>query len=99
MKAKLYVSLVPLFIGLAVGLQAEPVGTGFIYQGRLNDGGNPATGNYDLLFTLNDAVTNGNPAGPAQTNAAVTVSNGVFTVTLDFGDAAFNGDARWLEIA
>ena len=26
-------------------------GTGFSYQGRLNDGGSPATGIYDLRFT------------------------------------------------
>ena len=34
-------------------------GTAFTYQGRLNDGGIPATGNYDLAFTLYSAISGG----------------------------------------
>ena len=34
-------------------------GTAFTYQGRLNDGANPATGIYDLRFTIYDALTGG----------------------------------------
>ena len=62
-------------------------GTAFMYQGRLNDGGNPATGNYDLRFQVYDAVTNGNAISQPLTNAAVAVNNGLFTTTLDFGPA------------
>lgn len=29
-------------------------GTEFMYQGRLNDGGSPASGNYDFTFALFD---------------------------------------------
>lgn len=73
-------------------------GTAFTYQGRLNDGGNPANGSYDLQFGLWNA-----PNGPAQfgnllTNTAVAVSNGLFSVLLDFGNQ-FPGQNRWLEIA
>src|SRR5215470_13634226 len=32
----------------------QPVGPGFTYQGRLNDGGVPANGTYDLGFVLHD---------------------------------------------
>ncbi len=72
-------------------------GTAFTYQGRLNDGANPANGNYDLRFTLFDALTVGNQVGSLLTNSPVSVSNGLFTVTLDFG-ANFPGADRWLEI-
>src|SRR5438876_1280893 len=71
-------------------------GTLFTYQGRLNDGGSPATGIYDLQFILRDAATNqvGNPV----TVTAAAVSNGLFTITLDFGYGSFDGNNRWLEI-
>lgn len=75
-----------------------PVGTGFTYQGRLADGGNPANGSYDLTFTLYySPATMFLIAGPL-TNSAVAVTNGLFTVTLDFGTNVFNGRACELEI-
>jgi len=74
-------------------------GAAFTYQGRLNDGGSPATGIYDLRFAIYDAVTNGNLVSGVLTNAATPVTNGLFTVALDFGSGVFNGNARWLDIA
>jgi hypothetical protein len=73
-------------------------GTAFTYQGRLNDGGTPANGSYDVTFALY-SVSSGDSAiaGPI-TNSAVAVLNGLFTATLDFG-ANFPGADRWLEIA
>ena len=83
-----------------VCLSASAQGTAFTYQGRLNSGGSPASGSYDLDFTIYDANEPAGSwiAGPV-TNAAVAVSNGLFTVTLDFGAGVFAGNARWLEIA
>ena len=72
-------------------------GTAFTYQGRLNDGTEPATGVYDLRFAIYDAFSAGNQVGGALTNAATGVSEGLFTVILDFGNQ-FSGN-RWLEIA
>jgi hypothetical protein len=74
-------------------------GTAITYQGRLDSGGAPANGLYDLRFTVHDAASGGNQWGPALTNSPVAVSNGLFIVTLDFGAGVFNGGARWLEIA
>src|ERR1043166_1941379 len=74
-------------------------GTAFTYQGRLTDGANAANGSYDLRFTLFDSTNLPGTvvAGPA-TNSATLVSNGLFSVTLDFGGAVFDGSSRWLEI-
>jgi hypothetical protein len=75
--------------------------TGFTYQGRLADGGTPASGVYDMKFRLTDA--SGNPQGSPNTvtldDPGVQVTNGVFTVQLDFGAGAFDGGARYLEIS
>ncbi|MDB6111658.1 MAG: hypothetical protein JWR69_3408 [Pedosphaera sp.] len=72
--------------------------TAFTYQGRLMDGGAPASGSYDFAFTLFDDVSVGNQVSNIITNASTAVSNGLFTLTLDFGAGIFTGPARWLEI-
>ncbi|MBC8095151.1 MAG: tail fiber domain-containing protein, partial [Akkermansiaceae bacterium] len=79
-------------------ISASAQGTAFTYQGRLNDGVNPAGGIYDLRFTIHDAPSAGTQQGSALTNAATSISNGLFTVVLDFGHQ-FPGADRWLEIA
>lgn len=73
--------------------------TGFTYQGALSDGGTLATGNYDLQFSLWDSASAGNQIGATQTLNAVSVSNGIFSVVLDFGANAFSGGSRFLEIS
>src|SRR5438477_4258630 len=71
----------------------------FIYQGRLTDGGTAANGNYDLQFGLFDSLSGGTQVGSTQTLNTVAVSNGVFTVSLDFGANSFPGANRFLEIS
>lgn len=78
---------------------ATALSTAFTYQGRLTDGGSPANGVYDLRFILYDAETGGAQVGSIVPKEDVTVTNGLFSVELDFGASAFIGDARWLEIA
>src|SRR5688500_8883463 len=81
----------------------SPTVTGFTYQGQLNDGANPANGQYDFTFKLFDSSAGGVQVGSTITKTNQTVSNGLFTVTLDFGTTPypgpFTGEARWLEIA
>lgn len=71
----------------------------FNFQGRLNDGANPANGNYDLRFKLFDAITGGAELGSID-RPNLQLINGVFSTALDFGPLAFqNGGDRFLEIA
>jgi hypothetical protein len=78
--------------------QSITLGTAFTYQGRLDSGSGPATGIYDLRFTLFDAETAGSAvAGPLSVND-VTVADGLFAATIDFGANAFPGSARWLSV-
>lgn len=72
----------------------------FTYQGNLTESGAPANGNYDLQFKLFDTamVGTGTQQGDTLTRNPVSVSTGVFTVTLDFGANVFDGSTRYLEI-
>jgi trimeric autotransporter adhesin len=73
-------------------------GTAFTYQGRLGSGGNAANGSYDFRFRLAaDALANTYAGSPFLTNGVV-VSNGLFTVTMDFGPGLLAGADRWLEV-
>lgn len=73
-------------------------GTAFTYQGRVDSGGAPVNGFYDLQFAVYDSVGGGALVGGPLTNAASAVSNGLFAVSLDFGAGVFTGNPRWLEI-
>src|SRR5205823_5760153 len=72
--------------------------TSFTYQGKLTDGGTVANGNYDFQFALWDSVSGGAQIGSTQTVNNISVSNGVFTVALDFGASSFPGADRFVEI-
>ena len=71
--------------------------TGFVYQGSLNSGGVVANGNHDFEFALFDAVSGGAQLGATITQSSVSVTNGIFAVSLDFG-SQFPGAQRFLEI-
>lgn len=75
-----------------------PVGTGFTYQGHLEVSGNPASGSFDLQFSLFDAAAAGTQVGATQTKDNVALTDGFFTVELDFGVSAFGGGQRFLQI-
>lgn len=71
--------------------------TEFTYQGSLKDGSASANGNYDFEFRLFAAEVGGSSLGMLS-RSSVSVSDGVFSVRLDFG-SLFPGADRWLEIA
>ncbi len=64
----------------------------------MKSGGSPVNGTCDFQFSLWDAASGGAQVGTTQTKTNVAVSNGLFTVQLDFG-SVFTGDARYLAIA
>ncbi len=70
----------------------------FSYQGRLLDGGQPATGSYDLQFRLFDAASGGAQVGATVTIEDANVDAGLFTAALDFGAGVFTGADRWIEM-
>ncbi len=94
----LHTFLVAMLCSVAHIASFAAQGTAFTYQGRLLEHGVPASGRYDLRFTLYPTANEGNPLTEPFTNAATVVSEGVFTVRLDFGTGIFTGGERWLEI-
>jgi hypothetical protein len=86
------------FAGLLSIIGSPAQGTAFTYQGSLSDSAHPANGAYDFQFTVYDDATNGSSVSPTITNLATPVSNGLFTLNLDFGGGVFTGPARWLQI-
>jgi hypothetical protein len=80
----------------------------FTYQGKLTDSLVPASGTFEMRFKLFDALAGGTQQ-PQPTPITldftvaglnpVTVTNGIFTVQLDFGAASFPAAERFLEIS
>jgi len=78
---------------------ADPLTSAFTYQGVLELDGEAVQGRHDLEFRLYDAATLGAPVGPVVSRPGLPIEGGLVLTTLDFGAAAFDGQARWLEIA
>jgi len=76
---------------------AHAQGTAFTYQGWLDDGANPANGDYEILFRPFNVATGGSQLTIPDIRA-VTVSNGLFTTTLDFGSDMFAGGPVFLQL-
>ena len=92
--------LLPVCLALlAPAAPALAQGTAFTYQGRLTTAGVPAEGPYEMRFTLYAAVAGGGAVSGALT-LPVTVSDGAFSVVIDFGPcpACFDGAPRFLEV-
>src|SRR5580658_6755499 len=97
MKNKLQALLMALMTFGAIH-HAAGQGTAFTYQGRLNDSGQCANGQFDLQFELYGSASGGAPLYTSTTiTSDVSVTNGLFTVTLDFGSGVFTGATYFLE--
>jgi hypothetical protein len=103
MKKKTFLILTFFVLALTLTVTASraqsPLGTAFTYQGQLKNAGGPVNDTCNFQFSLWDDVSGGTQIGTTQTVSGVAVTDGLFTVSLDFGAAAFQGDARWLAIA
>ena len=88
------------FLTVMFATTAQAQTTSFSYQGHLNNGAVPANGNYEMEFKVFDAIAGGAQIGDTLTDASVSVINGTFSTTLDFGAPPFDtGGVRYLEIA
>jgi len=85
-------------VALAPVATAEPVSDAFTYQGRLESSGAPAQGLHDFRFTLYTAASGGAVVGSTVAVDGLLVQDGLFTIQLDFGPDAFDGERRFLEV-
>ncbi len=74
------------------------LGSAFTYRGFLADGVALTNGTYDFHFSPFDAAGGGTQVGATLTLNDVTVTDGRFTVQLDFGNV-FTGSALWLQVS
>src|SRR5687768_11981609 len=103
----MYHKLIFLIVLWCLGsLAAAAQTTEFTYQGRLVENSAPANGTYEMRFRLFDDTNTQQPATTPITidftvanSNPVTVTNGSFTVRLDFTSAAFTGGARFLDVS
>lgn len=105
MKIKPLLILLPiLFFSLILPSDARTAAgarasAAFTYQGRLEQDGQPVTASCDFEFSLWDDAQAGSQVGDIQAVSSLAVTGGLFSAALDFGPDAFNGPARFLQIA
>ncbi len=101
METKKFLTILVMILGLLVCLpkagNSETMGTAFTYQGRLIDANESADGLYDFQFKLFDSAGGAGQVGGDVDMPDIDVTDGYFTVKLDFG-SVFDGNERWLEI-
>lgn len=93
--SKIQLVLFVLILHCVVTVEAQS--TQFSFQGSLRNGNTAANGNFDFEFALFNTVNAGMQLGQTIVISNLEVTDGVFKVSLDFGDA-FPGTGRYLEI-
>ncbi len=69
----------------------------FSYQGQLKKSGTPVSGSCDFIWDIFDVVSGGASLA-TDSDAAVAVSSGLFTVQIDVPGSVFDGRRLFLEI-
>jgi hypothetical protein len=81
-------------LGLAM---VAPASAAVVYDGELLEAGAPANGIFDFRFRCFDTTDGGSQIGITIEQDDVRVSNGGFSVELDFGSDDICGASDWLE--
>ncbi len=75
-----------------------PLDQTFTYQGQLRNAGQLVSGPVDLRITMWDSDTAGSQVGTANNFNAMQLTDGRFACGLNFGNAAFDGTNRWIQV-
>jgi hypothetical protein len=86
-----------LFLLAQAGYSVTPQSTAFTYQGNLSQNSLPASGYFDLTFSLFNDATVGSQVGTTISMPSFYIPNGTFTTDLDF-PGVFTGNQLWLEV-
>lgn len=78
-------------------IRASAGGSGFTYQGMLEDAGEPVNGTIDISFELFTSSTGGTPI-ESTLLTGVSVEDGLFSTLVEFDASLFDGTDRWLGI-
>lgn len=79
---------------LAAPAHAEPVPSAFSYQGIIEDNGAPLTGTADIIVSLVNELS---VVVETETHPSINVTEGRFTLDLNFDPAHFTGEPHELE--
>lgn len=90
-----FVLIMPMAL---VTLSANAQSTAFTYQGEIKNGAQLASGLHDFHCRLFNAQTNGVQIGSTICVNNVTVTDGNFAITIDFGQQFISPDPRFLEL-
>ncbi|MDX2116260.1 MAG: hypothetical protein SFZ24_11675 [Planctomycetota bacterium] len=90
---------IAITLGTARSVHAQSIGTAITYQGHVDESGALVNGTADFQVTLWTAAVAGTQVGPTLSFSGVQVTDGFFSLTLDFGPTAWTGSVRWLQVA
>ena len=91
--------ILPVAALLAAGGLVASANVNIFYQATLLADGQPASGTYDLRFTLYEESTGGQPLGVAYTNTQVRIANGLVRSGLLCRNDGVRLKSGWVEAA